>query len=105
MEPKDFDLLVMPIKTEEDQLPKGKNSSQEQENIVENILAPAEYIKQLEDRNKYYQNLKVSIAKCALSSEMERNLHSALQGNFKEWLNYKGYTKNLNDLVKMLDKK
>lgn len=36
---------------------------------------------------------------------MERNLHSALQGNFKEWLNYKGYTKNLNDLVKMLDKK
>jgi len=49
--------------------------------------------------------LKVSISKCALSNEMERNLHSALQGNFKEWLNYKGYTKNLNDLVKMLDKK
>ena len=49
--------------------------------------------------------MKVSISKCALGSEMERNLHSALQGNFKEWLNYKGYTKNLNDLVKMLDKK
>jgi hypothetical protein len=47
----------------------------------------------------------VLIGKSELSSEIERNLHSALQGNFKEWLNYKGYTKNLNDLVKMLDKK
>lgn len=40
MEPKDFDLLVMPIKTEDDEVPKGKNSSEEQENIMENILAP-----------------------------------------------------------------
>ena len=68
-------------------------------------MAPMHYIKELEERNGYYGNLKLSIGKSALSSDMERNLHSALQGNFKEWLNYKGYTKNLNDLVKMLDKK
>lgn len=83
----------------------SKNAKEEAENIGENILAPIQYIKELEERNSYYQNLKSNIAKSSLSADMERNLHSALQGNFKEWLNYKGYTKNLNDLVKMLDKK
>ena len=36
---------------------------------------------------------------------MMKNLHSAYQGHFKEWLIAKGYIKNLNDLVKMIDKK
>lgn len=35
---------------------------------------------------------------------MIKHLHSAYQGHFKEWLVAKGYNKNLNDLVKMLDK-
>ena len=34
-----------------------------------------------------------------------KNLHSAYQGHFKEWLIAKGYIKNMNDLVKMIDKK
>ena len=34
-----------------------------------------------------------------------KNLHSAYQGHFQEWLIAKGYIKNLNDLVKMIDKK
>lgn len=73
MQPKDFDLLVMPIKTEDDdEMPqqKGKNIKEEQENIMVNILAPVQYIKELEDRNNYYQNLKISIAKSGLSNEM-----------------------------------
>jgi hypothetical protein len=36
---------------------------------------------------------------------MTKHLHAALQGNFREWLTARGYTKNLNDLVKMLDRK
>ena len=40
-----------------------------------------------------------------MQNDMINQLHSAYQGNFKEWLISKGYTKNLNDLVKMLEKK
>jgi hypothetical protein len=70
MEPKDFDLLVMPIKIEDDELPppKGKGLNENHENIMENIMAPVEYIKELEDRNNYYGNLKVSIGKSGLSN-------------------------------------
>lgn len=69
------------------------------------LLAPKEYLLELEKRNKYYSGLKTKIAKGNLSTDMTKNLHAALQGNFREWLTAKGYTKNLNDLVKMLDRK
>jgi hypothetical protein len=59
----------------------------------------------LESRNNYYSNLKTKISKSNLTPDMTKNLHAALQGNFREWLTAKGYTKNLNDLVKMLDRK
>ncbi len=49
--------------------------------------------------------MKSKITKSSLTSDMSKNLHAALQGNFREWLTAKGYTKNLNDLVKMLDRK
>lgn len=60
---------------------------------------------ELEKRNKYYSNLKTKIVKSNLSPDMTKHLHAALQGNFREWLTARGYTKNLNDLVKMLDRK
>lgn len=69
------------------------------------LLAPKEYIANLDARNNYYASLKAKISKSSLNSDMTKNLHSALQGHFREWLVYKGYTKNLNDLVKMMDKK
>lgn len=35
---------------------------------------------------------------------MVNQLHSAYQGQFKDWLYSKGYNKNFIDLVKMIDK-
>nr|BAK03062.1 predicted protein [Hordeum vulgare subsp. vulgare] len=69
------------------------------------LLAPKEYVAELDARNKFYGSIKTKIGKSNLSPDMMKNLHSALQGNFREWLISKGYTKNLNDLVKMMDKK
>lgn len=69
------------------------------------MLAPNEYIKELEERNSYYKGFKEKLKTSNLSPEMLNNLHSAYQGHFKEWLIAKGYIKNLNDLVKMIDKK
>jgi hypothetical protein len=37
-----------------------------------------------------------------LPPETVNVLHSVFQGNFKEWLTTRGYTKNLNDLVKTI---
>jgi hypothetical protein len=36
---------------------------------------------------------------------MIKHLHSAYQGNFKDWLINKGHNKNLTDLVKMIDRR
>lgn len=101
MPPTEFDLLVLPEK--EDNEPKKKEEPKKRE--MGELLAPKEYIVELDSRNKYYGNLKAKIGKSNLNNDMMKNLHSALQGNFREWLISKGYTKNLNDLVKMMDKK
>jgi hypothetical protein len=69
------------------------------------LLAPKEYVAELDARNKFYGNLKAKVSKSGLGNDAMKNLHSALQGHFREWLISKGYTKNLNDLVKMMDKK
>lgn len=69
------------------------------------VMAPKEYLVELEKRNKYYSNFKGKVSKGTLNQEMSNNLHASLQGHFKEWLTAKGYTKNLNDLVKMLDRR
>ena len=69
------------------------------------VMAPKEYLTELEKRNKYYSNFKAKVSKGNLNQEMSSNLHASLQGHFKEWLTGKGYTKNLNDLVKMLDRR
>lgn len=68
-------------------------------------MAPNEYIKELEERNAYYNSFKNTIAKSNLNPEMVKHLHSAYQGHFKDWLISKGYNKNLIDLVKMIDKR
>ena len=72
---------------------------------MNSLVAPKDYLAELEQRNKYYSSFKSKVSKGGLSNEMANNLHAALQGNFREWLTAKGYTKNLNDLVKMLDRK
>jgi hypothetical protein len=102
MPPAEFDLLVLPEK-EDGEPPKKKEELKRKE--MGELLAPKEYVAELDTRNKYYGNIKSKIAKSSLSNDMLKNLHSALQGNFREWLISKGYTKNLNDLVKMMDKK
>lgn len=99
MKPADFDVLVLPGKSEEE-LPQ-----QQGKNINSFILAPEPYIKELEERNNYYNSFKNTIAKSNLNPEMTKHLHSAYQGYFKDWLIAKGYNKNLIDLVKMIDKR
>lgn len=99
MPPSEFDLLVLPEKEDE---PKKKEEKRQE---MGDLLAPKEYVAELDARNKFYGTIKGKIAKSNLSNDMMKNLHSALQGNFREWLISKGYTKNLNDLVKMMDKK
>ena len=59
----------------------------------------------MEKRNRYYSDLKKTIAHSQLNHEMEKMLTASLQGNFRVWMESKGYTKNLNDLVKLLDKR
>ena len=54
--------------------------------------------------NNYYKSFKDKIAKSKLNADMMNQLHSAYQGQFKDWLYTKGYNKNLIDLVKMIDK-
>lgn len=49
--------------------------------------------------------MKNNISKGGLNTEMQKHLHSSLQGHFKDWLIAKGHNKNLIDLVKMIDKK
>jgi hypothetical protein len=99
MPPTEFDLLVLPEKEDE---PRKKEEKKQE---MGDLLAPKEYVAELDNRNKFYGNIKGKITKSNLSNDMMKNLHSALQGNFREWLISKGYTKNLNDLVKMMDKK
>ena len=69
------------------------------------VLAPKEYLAELEQRNGYYSDLKKRIGSSKLNDDMEKMLLASLQGNFREWLSAKGYTKNLNDLVKLLDRR
>ena len=80
MKPADYDLLVLPEKTEE-------NSNHSTKSLVgtisKNLLAPNEYIKELEERNAYYTSFKTKIAKSGLQNDMANQLHSAYQGNFK----------------------
>lgn len=102
MPPSEFDLLVLPLNEDEDERDR-KSEMKKQE--MGKLLAPKEYLLELEKRNQYYSSLKSKVKKGGLSSEMENNLHAALQGHFKEWMTSKGHTKNLNDLVKMLDRK
>lgn len=40
----------------------------------------------------------------SLPPDTIKTLHSVYQGSFKEWLTSRGYTKNLNDLVKMIER-
>jgi hypothetical protein len=47
------------------------------------LLAPKEYITNLDARNKYYASLKMKISKSALNTDMTKNLHAALQGHFR----------------------
>ena len=63
------------------------------------------YVKELEEREAYFNSFKNTIAKSNLSPEMGKHLQSAYQGYFKEWLINKSYNKNLIDLVKMIDKR
>ena len=88
----------MPAKNEEE-------VEEKEEKVNKTLLAPIKYLKELEERNLYYRSFKEKLRSSNLSSEMMKNLHSAYQGHFKEWLIAKGYIKNLNDLVKMIDKK
>lgn len=96
MKPVDFDILVLPTKPEQEKQGQNGNGS---------LLAPQIYIKQLQERNAYYNSFKNTIAKSNLSPEMAKHLHSAYQGYFKDWLINKSYNKNLIDLVKMIDKR
>jgi hypothetical protein len=98
MPPSEFDLLVLPEKEDDDERDKRKPG-------MGALLAPKDYLLELEKRNNYYSSFKGKISKGGLTPDMANNLHAALQGNFREWLTAKGYTKNLNDLVKMLDRK
>ncbi len=47
------------------------------------MLAPKEYVAELDARNKYYGALKQKVGKSGLSSDAMKNLHSALQGHFR----------------------
>lgn len=47
------------------------------------LLAPKDYIANLDARNHYYASLKAKISKSTLNGDMTKNLHSALQGHFR----------------------
>jgi hypothetical protein len=47
------------------------------------LLAPKDYIANLDARNHYYASLKAKISKSTLNTDMTKNLHSALQGHFR----------------------
>jgi len=93
--PDDFNVLVLPPK--EGQPPV-------QDLPLKNLMAPEPYIKELEERYAYFNQFKTKVSQSNLSQETVKVLHSVFQGNFKEWLTSRGYTKNLNDLVKMIEK-
>ena len=59
MKPADYDLLVLPPRQEEEH----GNSSQNKPIV----LAPETYLKELEERNKYYSDLKGKIARSNLN--------------------------------------
>lgn len=63
MPPSEFDLLVLPEKEEEDERDRKNNKQQDMNNLV----APKEYLMELEKRNKYYSSFKSKVSKGGLS--------------------------------------
>ena len=83
MPPTQFDVLVLPEKEEEDQRDRKYQGNNNKKTEIGELLAPKEYLVQLERRNKHYSGIKAKIAKSGLSADMTKNLHAALQGNFR----------------------
>jgi len=67
------------------------------------LLAPQEYIEQLNNEKKVIMGIQKKIKESNLSDEQINVLHQCIQGQFKEWLVKTPQFKSIVEFVKLID--
>jgi Tubulin binding cofactor C len=67
------------------------------------LLAPEEFIEQLNNEKKIMMSLQKKIKDAQLNDEQLNQLHQAIQGNFKEWLIKCPQFKSMIEFIKLID--
>lgn len=67
------------------------------------ILTPQEYKDAIQKRQQVFTMIQKKIADRGLTGDQEKKLHVAIQGYFRDWLVNKGHSKEINDLIKMIE--
>lgn len=67
------------------------------------LLAPIEYKEEIIIRFKKIQEMQNIVRNSNLNDEQSKNLHSLLQGYFKEWLMNTNSLKPITELIKLID--
>jgi len=117
MSPKDFFPCILPnnykilpfflIKDLESMVamkaPDMKDSGDKESNLILPILAPIEYKEEVLNRYKKMNEMQNNIKNAGLNEEQSKNLHSLLQGYYKEWLMNTNAIKPITELIKLID--
>lgn len=75
----------------------------EENNLIIPILAPNDYKEEVILRFKKFQDMQLNIKTANLNEEQSKNMHSLLQGYFKEWLMNTNSLKPITELIKLID--
>lgn len=75
----------------------------EENNLIVPILAPSEYKDEIVNRYKKMSEMQAAIKNIGLNEDQSKNMHSLLQGYFKEWLMNTNSLKPITDLIKLID--
>jgi len=83
--------------------PDMKDSGDKESNLILPILAPIEYKEEVLNRYKKMNEMQNNIKNAGLNEEQSKNLHSLLQGYYKEWLMNTNAIKPITELIKLID--
>ena len=97
------DLETMVLMKATDMKDSGEKKQLEEGNLIVPILAPIEYKEEVVNRYKKINEMQNIIKNVGLNEDQGKNLHSLLQGYYKEWLMNTNAIKPITDLIKLID--